>query len=98
MTQRIKARLNWMVPTAPDGSAPRGRRFSVPAKFDHQGDDWASNAWSLVIESDVKPDARGRQEVQVHFLMPDAPVDWLAHGRKFTLQEGRTPLAEGEIL
>ena len=98
MTQQAKARLKWLVPVPPGGSAPRGRRFSVPARFPHQGDDWTTNAWSLVVESDSRSDERGVQEVQVHFLMPNAPADWLARGRKFTLHEGQTPIAEGEIL
>lgn len=98
MMQRVKARLNWMIPARPDGSAPRGPKFSMPAKFDHQGDDWAANAWSLVIEGNTALDPRGAQTVQVHFLAPDAPNGWLVHGRKFTLQEGLHCLAEGEVL
>ena len=98
MTQRVKARLNWMIPAGPNGSAPRGPKFSMPAKFDHQGDDWGADAWSLVVESSTTLGPRGAQEVQVHFLAPDAPSAWLVRGRKFTLQEGRNCLAEGEIL
>ena len=96
--QQAKARLKWLVPVPLDGSAPRGRRFTVPARFDHQGDDWTDHAWSLVVESDSKPDAKGIQEVQVRFLMPNAPTDWLVRGRKFTLHEGATRLAEGELV
>ncbi len=70
----------------------------MPAKFDHQGDDWTDHAWSLVVESDSKPDVRGLQEVQVYFLMPNAPADWLVQGKKFTLQEGSKRLAEGELV
>jgi hypothetical protein len=84
MTQQAKAQLKWLVPVQPDGSGPRGRRFSMPARFDHQSDDWTNNAWSLVIGSDGRSDAQGVQEVQVHFLMPGAPVGWFASGRKFT--------------
>jgi len=98
MTQESKARLKWLVPVPLDGSSPRGHRFSIPAKFDHQGDDWTNNAWSLVVESEGRTYARGMQEVQVRFLTPNAPVGWLVSGRKFILHEGRTPIAEGEIL
>ncbi len=62
----------------------------MPAKFDHQGDDWTDHAWSLVVESDSKPDVRG--------LMPNAPADWPVQGKKFTLQEGSKRLAEGELV
>lgn len=98
MTQRVKARLRWLVPVPSDGSAPRGRRFTLPAQFDNQGDDWTNHAWSLVVECDGKPDSRGVYEVQVHFLMSNAPDDWLARGRKFILHEGPTCIAEGEVL
>jgi hypothetical protein len=87
-----------MLPTASDRTLPRGRRFSVPAKFDNQGENWGASAWSLVIESEVRPDSRGVQEVQVHFLAADAPVHWLVSGRTFTLEEGPMRIAEGEIL
>ena len=98
MTQQAKARLKWLVPISIGGSMHRGRQFTVPVKFDHQGDDWVNNAWSLVVERDIRSDALSVQEVQVHFLMPTAPVEWLASGRKFTLHEGWVPIAEGEIL
>lgn len=98
MSKQAKARLRWLVPLPKSGVSPRGRRFSLPAKFDHQGDNWTKNAWSLVVESRAQSDARGVQDVQVHFLMPNAPAEWLERGRKFTLHEGAKPVAEGEIV
>lgn len=97
MTIRVSARLKWLK-LAPDGSAPCPCRFAVPAKFDHQGDDWRSNSWSLVVEHDRATDARAPQEVEVHFLADGAPDDWLVQGRKFTLYDGAELLAEGEIV
>ena len=94
---KVAARLKWLK-FAPDGSAPRPGKFSVPAKFDHQGDDWRSNSWILVVEHDRNSDARTPQKVEVHFLMDAAPVDWLKRGRKFTLYDGAELLAEGEVL
>ena len=95
---KVKARLRWLIPLQKDGSSPGGGRVIRPAKFDHQSDDWTRNAWSLVVESETRPDDLGVQDVRVHFLMPNAPSDWLTRGRKFTLQEGLMPLAEGEVL
>jgi hypothetical protein len=90
-------RLKWLK-FAPDGSAPRPSRFAVPAKFDHQGDDWRSDSWSLVVEHDRTGDARVPQNVDVHFLADSAPVDWLVPGRKFVLFDGAEPLAECVVL
>lgn len=39
-----RARLRWLVPPLESGASPRGRRFRLPAKFDHQGDEWARNS------------------------------------------------------
>lgn len=98
MTNQTTVRLRWLVPLPEGGMSPRGERFSLPAKFDHQGDDWTKNAWSLVVESKGPSDARGVQEVRVHFLASNGPTEWLAQGRRFTLHEGAKPIAEGEIM
>lgn len=94
---RATAQLTWLK-FSPDGSAARPGRFAVPAKFDLQGDDWRNNSWSLVVQPLGELKARTRQEVEVHFLVEEAPVDWLTRGRKFILYDGSEPMAEGEIL
>jgi hypothetical protein len=96
MTQTAKVLLHWLV-SDPSNNSPRGQRFSLPARFDHQGDDWTSNAWSLVVDVEGIPDKQGHQFGTVRFLVPDAPHDWLSEGKRFTLFEGRLALAEGEI-
>lgn len=97
MTMHATARLRWLK-FAPDGSAPRPEKFTVPAKFDHQGDDWRNNSWSLVVEHSRDLDAHEAQEVEIYFLMSGAPADWLTSGRKFILYDGSEPLAEGVVL
>jgi hypothetical protein len=97
MKMKAVAQLKWLK-LAPDGSAPRPGKFSVPAKFDLQGEDWRSNSWSLVVEHNQSADAGALQKVEVRFLMDSAPVEWLTRGRKFTLYDGAEPLAEGEVL
>jgi hypothetical protein len=42
-------------------------------------------------------DQSGTQAVRIHFLMEDAPNEWLAPGEKFSLFEGNLWLADGVI-
>jgi hypothetical protein len=85
--------LRWLVP---DSELPRGKRLSVPARFDHQGDDWTSDAWSLVIQTEEKADDKRQQAATAWFLADEAPQAWLAPGRKFTLFTSK-PIAEGLV-
>jgi hypothetical protein len=96
MTRTAEVLLHWLV-SGPSNHSPRGQRFSLPARFDHQGEDWTKDAWSLVVDVEGVPDAEGHQAGTVRFLVPGAPHDWLSEGRRFTLFEGRVALAEGEI-
>jgi len=96
MTRTAKVLLHWLR-SGPSNHSPRGQRFSLPARFDHQGEDWTSNAWSLVVHVEGIPDAQGHQVATVRFLVPNAPHDWLSEGKRFTLFEGHLALAEGEI-
>lgn len=96
MNRLAKVLLHWSV-SAPSGESPREQRFSVPARFDHQGEDWIRDAWSLVITTDGTPHASGEQFATARFLMPDAPHDWLSVGKQFTLFEGRMPIAQGVV-
>lgn len=96
MMHTAKVRLHWLT-SGLSNHSPRGQRFSLPARFDHQGEDWTHDAWSLVVEVEGVPDAEGYQVGAARFLVPDAPDDWLSEGKRFTLFEGRLALAEGEV-
>jgi hypothetical protein len=96
VTRTAKVFLHWLV-SSPSNHSPRGQRFSLPARFDHQGDDWTNDAWSLVVDVEGVPDALGNQIGTARFLVSSAPHDWLSEGKRFTLFEGRLPIAEGEI-
>lgn len=85
--------MRWLVP---DDELPRGKQFSVPARFDHQGDNWTSDAWSIVIVTEARPDAERRQAATAWFLADEAPKAWLAPGKIFTLFTSK-PLAEGLV-
>jgi hypothetical protein len=95
MNRTVKISLRWLV-DAPTGQSPRGQRFVRPARFEHQGQDWTSSAWSLCINTEGVPDAQGEQSATAKFLMDDAPHDWLSVGKRFMLYEN-IPLAEGVV-
>lgn len=94
MTHTARVLLHWLVETRPPDQE---RRIVRPARFDHQGEDWKKDAWSLVVEAEGRPDAHGNQVGTARFLSPDAPHDWLSEGRRFTLFENK-PLAEGQVI
>lgn len=100
MSREIKetyAWLTWRI-NRPEGAPyPRGERFATPARFEQQGDDWAAEAWSLVVEAVGPVLTDSTQPVRVRFLIDDAPQEWLSSGSKFELYEGRLLLAEGVV-
>jgi hypothetical protein len=96
MSRSARVLLHWLVDATAGKEPPRRSGFSRPARFDHQGEDWNNNAWSLVIKTEGKPDTDGGQFAIVQFLMREAPHDWLAVGRRFTLFEDK-PIANGLI-
>lgn len=95
--EATNARLVWRVERSEGVPYPRGQKFAVPARFAQQGDDWTTNAWSLVVEAAGPVQSDATQAVKVRFLMDDAPQEWLSHGSTFELYEGRLLLAEGVI-
>lgn len=97
MTRTAKTLIHWLVRDHATNGSPRGTRFSLPARFDHQVEDWKSNAWSLIVDVKGRVNAEGYQMASVRFLVPEAPHDWLSEGRRFTLFEGSLAVAEGEV-
>lgn len=97
MTREVAAQLKWHIRRPSGTEYPRGKRFATPARFEHQGDDWSDNAWSVVVSAADPVADDSTQSVRVRFLMEEAPHDWLVSGRKFELYEGRLLLAEGVI-
>jgi len=93
---KAKVHLHWLASGLTNHS-PCGQRLLLPARFDHQGEDWTNDAWSLVVDVEGVPDAQGYQVGTARFLVPGAPHVWLSEGKRFTLFEGRLALAEGEI-
>jgi hypothetical protein len=97
MTTEVSARLQWCINFPFGTSFPRGERFATPARFDHQGDDWTDDAWSLVVSAKMPVQDGFEQAVKVRFLMDEAPQSWLVPGKKFELYEGELLLAKGVI-
>jgi len=95
MSRKVKIKLRWLV-NAPAGQSPRGQNFTRPARFQHQGDDWKREAWSLAINTEGVPNDQGEQSASANFLMANAPHDWLSVGNLFTLYEN-VPLAEAVV-
>lgn len=96
MKRTAKVSLHWLV-SSTEGQFRSGHKFSRPARFDHQGEDWMhQDAWSLTIITEGVPDAEGCQSATATFLVPEAPQDWLSVGKRFTLFESEA-LAEGVV-
>jgi hypothetical protein len=92
MTHTAKVRIHWLA--APPVQA---QRIVRPARFDHQGEDWKKDAWSLVVDTENAPDTQGYQVGTAKFLSPEAPHDWLTEGKRFTLFAEKA-IAEGEVI
>lgn len=96
MTKTVKVAIQWPIGGLSNHS-PRGQRFALPVRFDHQNESWLDDAWSLLVEVEGVPDSRGHQIGQARFLMPDGPHHWLTVGKCFTLYEGSLPVAVGRV-
>jgi hypothetical protein len=97
MTRAAEVRLHWLIGINASNYSPHGQLFSLPARFDHQQEDWPDDAWGLVVEVTGIPDSKGDQVGIARFLMADAPLAWLSVGRKFTLFEGHLAVVQGEV-
>jgi hypothetical protein len=93
MNRTAKVTLYWIEKPL-DRPFPRAQKFSRPARFDHQGEDWKHDAWSLTVITEGAVDEENHETATANFLVPDAPHDWLSVGRHFTLFEGELALAE----
>jgi hypothetical protein len=69
MNHTAKVVLHWFEAPS-DRPFPRAQRFSRPARFEHQGEDWKQNAWSLSVITEGDVDAQGRQSAAVKFFGP----------------------------
>jgi hypothetical protein len=89
------ARIEW-VPRSQGGRAapPIGPRYVAPTQFESAAESWPEEAWSLVVELIDRPREPNEWVAQVHFLVEDAPHDWLTEGEDFALYEGPWPSPE----
>lgn len=93
-----KAEIRW-IPTAEGGrSAPfEGDIYSTVSAWGDEGLD-ASEAWSVVLELEGKPDAKGTQRATVRFLVPDGPQHLIQCGARFALFEVDRKTVEGRVI
>lgn len=96
----VQAKVRWLRADEGDRpAAPLGPAYSTVARFEGQNEEaWLKEAWSLILESQGRPDQEMTQLVKVRFLSEEAPLDWLAPGKKFALYEGSRKVAEGIVL
>lgn len=94
VNKTVLARVEWLR----DFNHDTLDRLVRPARFSHQNlDEWMKDAWSMVLEPIGKFEGQP-QLARAHFLMPNAPEEWLHTGNRFTMYEGAVPLAAAEVL
>ena len=81
--------------------APSSLRYLGVSRFVEDGKEWPDGAWSVELTfsqppSEHDPDEPSRARVQ--FLFDDAPQERLHTAARFGLYEGRTQVAEVEVL
>ena len=99
LTTQPVARVQWL--SAAEGGRkrlPLGSTYSAVARFEHQGDTWMSEAWSLVLDLVEPPDDHLCHLAKVRFLVEGGPAGWLAAGNSFQLMEGSRVVARGTII
>ena len=74
-TRTARVRLSRLEKPVTDG------HIVLPARFDHQGDDWKENATMLQIDLEAARDPSRRQYATATFTSLRAPHDWLSVGK-----------------
>lgn len=78
---------------------PHSHQYIAVAKFDEDKDTWEKEAWSIVLEFTESPAHQGNpSRGTARFLVENAPIERLISGKKFGMYEGRTKVAEVEII
>lgn len=97
--KKMRALINWLKtedggrrrPPTGDTRTP----YSTVVRFAEQ--QWpSSSVWSLVVEK-VRAIDQYTWEADIHFLVPEAPEEFLSTGNRFELYEGKKRVASGTI-
>jgi len=97
MAKIVKVIVNWLAFKAV--VLPDTHKYITVARFEEDKDTWEKEAWSVFLEFSVTPAKQGNpSHGTAKFLMENAPVERLRRGRKFEMYEGRSKVAEVEIL
>lgn len=78
---------------------PNTLRYVTVAKFEEDKDTWDKEAWSIELDFVVSPAQQGNpSRGTARFLMENGPVERLTKGKRFEMYEGKTKVAEIEII
>lgn len=75
-----------------------GQTVTVPARFEGYPYEITDSGWSLVVEVVEHTPDRCSAIANVRFLAEDAPQEYIRPGAHFTLYDGPTKIADGEII
>lgn len=78
-------------------SLPTSGQYVTVARFAEDGDTWAADAWSVVLQ--IRGDVNAQPcKADARFLSPEAPQDRLRPGARFELLEGDRVTAVVDVL
>jgi len=81
--------------------APSSLRYLRVSRFAEDGEEWPDGAWSVELTFSQPPSEHDPEEpsrAHVQFLFDEAPEERLQPSVRFGLYEGRTQVAEVEVL
>lgn len=97
MMKIVEVLVTWLASKAV--ALPHCHQYITVAKFEEDKDTWEKEAWSIVLEFSESPAKQGNpSRGTARFLVEDAPVERLVSGKRFEMYEGRTKVAEVEIM
>ena len=93
----VEVIVTWLASKA--AVLPHGHQYITVAKFEEDKDTWEKEAWSIVLEFSEIPAKQGNpSRGTARFLVENAPIERLVSGKKFEMYEGKTKVAEVEIV
>ncbi|MEQ1561066.1 MAG: hypothetical protein ABL933_19310 [Methyloglobulus sp.] len=93
----VDVKVTWLASKAV--ALPHCHQYITVAKFQEDKEFWEKEAWSIVLEFNTSPAKQGNPCLgTARFLVENAPVERLIRGKKFEMHEGKTKVAEIEII
>lgn len=79
-------------------TAPLTLHHVIVSRFEGNAFAWPHEAWSLVIDFHTSPRTDKTVLADIHFLVPEAPVEMLYSGSPFELLDGNRVVAQGVVV